>query len=77
MFLCTPFSFDFWKNGGRYPALPTANIPFEGPETHVSTLASTPKARATAITGESQLAFRYAKYLSKPIRRLWVRLISF
>ena len=53
MFFCTPILLLFCMNGGRYPALPTANIPFDGPDTHVSTPASTPNASAMAMIGDS------------------------
>ena len=76
IFFCTPILFVFWKNGGKYPARPTAKIPFEGPATHVKTPASTPNAKAMAITGESHEARMKSKYQSKPTKRLCVKLIS-
>ena len=57
----TPLLFVFWKNGGRYPAFPTVKIPFDGPATHVSTLASTPNIRAIAITGPAHDMWKWLK----------------
>jgi hypothetical protein len=38
--------------------LPTAKIPFEGPDTQVSTPASTPNIRAMAMIGEAHEMLR-------------------